>query len=336
MVSRKREGTISYHRKDSYLRVSQATATDDQYVCYYLDHTFVDPKKLALLSSRIKQNSLDHFKDALLVCTCHRIEVYFSCPPQKDPIEAVLGIKARRIKKKFELENRLIKICCGVKSIILGEKFIYHQVSQAVNSLPSGHIMQQFGNTVLKKARQIRENRNFYAADDYEGLSLSLINKWADCKQDNTLVVVGAGMLSLQVAMYASANNYENVVMVSRVAKKFRKKNRENPYPFRICSLYTLPETIFDNPFHCFIATTNIDDTYQTRLFDIITRDSCKSVIDMSSIPAFQPETVCGKSYITMYDDPYLNEVTRSNQKLLPVKKIVETDIKNRTSGAAQ
>lgn len=231
------------------------------------------------------------------------------------------------------MKNRLMRIACGVHSVILGEKFIYRQVAQAVEALPAGHAMAPFGRNVLEKAVKIREQHNFYAADDYEGLSLSLIDKWVDGADAGSLIVVGAGMLSLQVARHAAANNYTDVVMISRVAKKVRKKNRENPYPFKVCSLNTLPGEIYDSPFHCFIATTNICTDYRTRLLDIVGRPCCRSVIDMSSIPAFQPEAVSGKRYITMYDDPYLDEVTRSNEKLLPLKQIVENDIQKKTQG---
>ncbi len=336
MLVPERGVTISILTKDRDFTVSQSMVTEEMYACYYLDHTFVDPKKLAFISSEIKRNCCNHFKDALLVTTCHRVEAYYPFPISEDPIEKALGIKARCIRGKDALENRLMKISCGVQSVILGEKFIYYQVAQAVNALPDDHTMKRFGNNVLKNAKQVRENHNFYAVDDYEGISLSLINKWVDGTQFKTLIVVGAGMLSLQVAQYASRNNYTNVVMISRVAKKFRKKNRENPYPFQVCSLNTLPEDLYDNPFHCFIATTNICETYQTRLLDIVSQNNCKSVIDMSSIPAFQSETVTNKLHITMYDDPYLKEVTRSNQKLMPVKELVKNDIQNTTLGDAQ
>lgn len=301
------------------------------FACYYLDHTFINARKLAVLSSEMKQAFHPLFHDALLVCTCHRVEAYFPYLPDPDPIEAVLGIRSRCITGETQLRIRLTGICCGVESMILGEKFIFHQVAQAVNELPKDHAMKSFGETVLEQSGQIRRRHGFYADGDYEDITISLIDKLADAPSFTTLVVVGAGMLSQQVARHAGENCCENVIMVTRVAKKFRKKNRDTVYPYQVCSLNTLPGDLYDTPYHCFIATTNIHKDYQARLFDMIGRQNCRSVIDMSSIPAFQSAGLPGKSYITMYDAPYLEEVDRSNAKIEKKKKLVESEIFKRS-----
>jgi glutamyl-tRNA reductase len=297
------------------------------HICYYLDHTSFDALQLASLSAEIKKNKPDLLKNALLICTCHRIEAYFPFNPKEDPIMTLLGHKGRIIRGKEKLHSRLTGICCGLQSKILGEKFIYHQVEQAVELLQDDHPMKAFGDSVLAEAKRVRKKYDFFAAEDYEGISLGLINKLADHSKLKTLIVIGAGMLARQVAFYAGDNHFNRVVMVSRVAKKFRKKNRNTVYPFHVCSMNTLPENLCDSPFHCFIATTNISQEYQTLLLGITGQQNCKSIIDMSSLPAFQPERVCEKLYITMYDDQYLHEVDRSNSTLLPIKHLVETEI---------
>lgn len=333
MAAVKRSDIIYPNISDPGLDASRFPGLDGTSVCYFVDHTFVDPRKLAVLSAEVKKKRGDFFKEALLVCTCHRIEAYFPFGVQADPIEAALGIKAQIIGGEELLANRLLAIACGLESVILGEKFIYHQVAQAVNELPDGHAMKQFGSRILTLAGRIRKECNFYAADDYEGISFSLMDTRAKRSDADTLVVVGAGMLARRVAHYAGSLNYADIVMISRVAKKVRKKHRDNPCPFRVCSMNTLPKPLMEHPFDCFIGTTNISDAYRVQLLKIVTRDQCKSVIDMSSIPAFHPETVPCRVYITMYDRSYLDEVARSNKKIQARTGRVRDDIQQLTGG---
>lgn len=320
---------MSFFLKNTPINYSKNLPADDTHVCYFLDHSFFDSKKLACLSFEIKKNRNDLFENALLLCTCHRIEAYFPFNIPEDPIKTLLGHDANFFTGKEKAYTRLTEISCGLQSVILGEKFIYYQVEQAVNALPDNHPMKTFGKSVLKNSKRIREKHNFFATEDYEGISLSLINKLVNPSEIKTLVVIGAGMLSQQVALYAEANHYSRVVMITRVAKKFRKKTRGKPYSFLICSMHTLPDDLFDAPFHCFIATTDISEEYQARLFDIIIRKNCKAVIDMSSMPAFKSDALSGKLYITMYDNFYLREVSISNSNLFPVKHLVKKEISN-------
>jgi glutamyl-tRNA reductase len=99
--------------------------------CYFLEHSFVNPKILAELSVQAKNKFLFQPYDGVLLTTCQRIELYSNIPIN-DPFIDVFGFKSQYVYGCFDVYRRLVQIGCGLRSQILGETFIYTQLKNTI------------------------------------------------------------------------------------------------------------------------------------------------------------------------------------------------------------
>ena len=83
-----------------------------QYNCFYVDHTFFDPRKIGATYTRLHQD-LIHDAQSMVIATCQRIEIYTT--HENNPLEQ-LDLPFRAISGMDNLERRLVAICSGIES----------------------------------------------------------------------------------------------------------------------------------------------------------------------------------------------------------------------------
>ncbi|MFW5489781.1 MAG: hypothetical protein ACNI3A_15390 [Desulfovibrio sp.] len=104
----------------------------DSYHCYYMDHSFFDARQIGSIYSQLAGVcSENKDEDGLILSTCQRIEVYSAS--EGNPLSS-LELPFQHDSGKDSVKKRLLSICCGIESQILGEKNIYYQVRNACSS----------------------------------------------------------------------------------------------------------------------------------------------------------------------------------------------------------
>ncbi len=278
--------------------------------CYFLEHSFVNSRTLAELSYQVKNKFLPEYSDVVLLATCQRIELYCKTL-NKDPILDIFGFRGQCINGYLDVYHRLVQIGCGLRSQILGEKFIYTQLKNTIDSVPKDHPIHSIGFSALDLSQKLRKKHSFYASADYEEITFNLLNTQASKQSNSVLLVIGGGHLAQAIAKRA-LSNYSRVVIITREAKRLRKVFLNEPL-MEIYSINTLQSSLLALPFHCFIATTNLNDEYHTSLLKIINHSNCQAIVDMSSVPMFSEYISKKNCYTTMYDNSYLEIIETTN-----------------------
>ncbi|MBY0500638.1 MAG: hypothetical protein K2P93_01380 [Alphaproteobacteria bacterium] len=285
--------------------------------CYFMDHTFIDAYQMAKLSAKVEENRGDFhnfLQSAMLLRTCHRVEFYFNENTQTNPFKEVLGYDSYNTHKDGSAFLRLVEIACGVQSKIIGEKYIFEQVKKSADELDKDHPFKKDALEALSIARELREKNSFYAPIDYEQIvSRQLSSYLKDISSSHKLLVVGSGMLAKSIISHALQEGKIEILMVSRVAKKIKKKADYKNSKLNICSVFNIPDHFISTNFHCFLATTNINEVYKEKLLSYLNRKECLSIVDMSSLPAFNESDIKGKDYITMYHETFRKYVDENN-----------------------
>jgi hypothetical protein len=177
--------------------------------------------------------------------------------------------------------------------------------------------MHLLGCSALDISQKLRKKHNFYANADYEEIALNLLSMKSSKQSVSTLIIIGGGQLAQAIANNAKPSNYKKVIVITRNAKKLRKSFLDHS-AIDIYSMHTLPFNLLTLPFHCFIATNNLNNEYHTLLLSIINHANCQAIVDMSSVPMFSNYVSKDRCYITMYDKSYFEVIETTNCLLRP------------------
>ena len=196
--------------------------------CRFLEHTFLDTKTMAQLHQLTEElNLTENLEEAMLLATCHRIEIFSLVPIPPTPFRDAFGYDGYAVAGKGEVYRRMLEIACGLRSQVLGEKLIAKQFEQAVDSMPSGQPLWVTGKAAARAAEKLRQKFGFFAQLDYEELvfhNLAVDEDRSLPGEGRSLLIIGSGMLAQAVTLRAPHFGYNKVAMVSRVPKQVRKR----------------------------------------------------------------------------------------------------------------
>lgn len=266
---------------------------------------------------------------AMFLGTCHRIEVYSVDPVPDDVLTTTFGHAGRTIAGNAAVYGRMLEIATGLRSQVLGEKFIHRQFTQAIEAVPAGTKVWAIATSASRMAERIRDHFGFYARFDYEETSLQHLTPDPDAG-DRSLLIVGTGMLAKAVAVRALQYGYGEIVLVSRDPKKFRKRHRDLPIA-GVFKPSDVPAAFLAKPFAAFIATDGLEGTpYGAEIVALLRGTPCTGIADMSSLPLTFPSDMKVTPF-TMFDPSYLAGIDRANRQLERVAGLVDREVKKLT-----
>ncbi len=272
-------------------------------LCYYIDHEVLSPFGIAQLKTSMKEELLnvDEQREAFL-STCHRLELYTDSVARQSAFTQAIGVQPHIDQN---VPQRLEDIASGRKSQLLGERAIYFQVENSFAKLPVENPYYHIGDTALSRAKAFREKHDFYAEYDYEDIVFNLLPSM------DTLIVVGSGMLGQMIAKASHERGTERTILVTRNPKKSKKRLISTRFQ-EIYSFGSLPADATQLPFTCLIATDQVNDDYRSKILALVNHEKNELTVNLSALP-FTDGIFKRDRYVTMYDDPYLDEVNRSN-----------------------
>jgi len=299
--------------------------------CEFIEHTFIDGPRLAFLLENTEGLAvLRRNKHAMLLTTCHRIEL-FTYGDTTGLLAKTLNEPTRIIRGSESVYRHLISIACGLRSLILGEKFITHQVMNAFCSLPPGNCFKEWSDPVLLKAAQLREEFGFSTTHDYEQTAFKMFDSMCleyGFSRPERLLIIGGGRLAQCTALLASKGSFSCIYVISRSHKKVRRRLPKNLI-VQVGNLASLDPSVVDDPFFCFIATDNLNGHYGDSLRRLLAQSGCQGIVDFSKNPLLGNGDLSFKPYVTMEDPQFTKEIHKGNVQLTFVVKKLKAKIEN-------
>lgn len=284
--------------------------------CAYIDASVLPMSQLAQLYHKLSLETTWHPPESFCLVTCQRVEVYSMGPPLdlsglRDMVHLLDSVAVRQ---------RLSEVAAGVRSHLLGERFILEQVERSARSLPVDHPITPLVVEAIEVAKQARQTHSFIAVADYPELVSRLL------PQDGGLtLVVGGGMLAQAVAARL-ANDMTDLVMVTRSLKKLRRSLAILDLRVNTINYFNLAAVLDGRQYTVVIATDQVTDELQSRLSQLVSTPACKGAVDLCSVPICPPgEQPTG--YITMYDPEFAALVAEINEGLRDRVDLVRSDI---------
>ena len=182
---------------------------------------------------------LEYFKSecqlqgAIILATCNRTEVYFETmtTTTDDLLLAFLNfIKVdASFKTYFEkgettdvTVNHLLEVAGGLRSMVIGDAQIINQIKRAYQISAQhqlqGKRLERAMQTMFKMHKRIQNETNFRtgtASLSYVGLRLCK-QEFGKSIKEKSLLIVGAGEISRDVAKYAHKFNFKQIAIVNR------------------------------------------------------------------------------------------------------------------------
>jgi len=180
----------------------------------------VDAAGRAVLASEMRR-WVDAGGVGLALLTCHRAELYgFGPTPTLDAV---------RIQTGDEAVAHLMRVACGLESVIVGEDEVLRQVREALRRAAAGprldHRLHRLFETAIAAGRRARSGRT----ESSGNLAQSAV-AWLHSKSDvsgRMVVVVGAGRMGAALAHSARRTGAEvtiasrDVMRASRLASAY-------------------------------------------------------------------------------------------------------------------
>ncbi|WP_331765116.1 hypothetical protein [Nocardia sp. NBC_01388] len=247
----------------------------------------------------------------LLLHTCQRVEVYRAARPPVKELGLVPAVSARTVVGEAAA-RRLTEIAAGVRSELLGERFVLGQVEAAGRRLPATHPLKALVAESVSIARWLRVEHGFAAAVDYPGLAFSLLTTDPPTRRTPALLVVGGGALARAVAADALAAGYRDTVMVTRSPKRLRKRlTPEIRARVSVCTPEHAGKQLAGSPWDAVVATTNLVEPYRLQVAALLDDRGCESAVDLSGLPVHEHTS---DRYEHMYGQRFARAIARQNE----------------------
>ncbi|QTL33890.1 MULTISPECIES: glutamyl-tRNA reductase [Pseudoalteromonas] len=211
------------------------------------------------LSDALQQLSeLPQFNESVIVSTCNRTEIYCSLGDSNS--QALLGWLAEfhQIEEQELAENvyvhhnqdavnHLMRVACGLDSLVLGEPQILGQIKQAYNSAKAHNGIQPVFERLFQKtfsvAKQVRTETEIGASAvsvAYAAVNLAK-HIYGQLEKTNVLLI-GAGETIELVAKHLSQHNPKAITVANRTIE--RAQTLADEINASVISLAQLPEQL--------------------------------------------------------------------------------------------
>ncbi|MDQ9092840.1 glutamyl-tRNA reductase [Pseudoalteromonas haloplanktis] len=211
------------------------------------------------LSEALQQLSdHDQFNEAVIVSTCNRTEIYCSLAQQNSQIllqwlASFHGLDEYELSSNVychqdnEAINHLMRVACGLDSLVLGEPQILGQIKQAYNSAKNHNSVSVVFDRLFQKtfsvAKQVRTETDIGASAVSVAYAAVNLAKHIYGKLDKTKVLlIGAGETIELVAKHLHQNDPQQITVANRTIERARLLAEE--VNADIIALAQLPERL--------------------------------------------------------------------------------------------
>lgn len=256
--------------------------------CSYIDPTTHPLDELGKEYAKQTSISPSGTSAEAVLRTCHRFERYWAA--HGDFALANVSPHGPVVSGHGPVSARLAQIAAGVRSLIVGERFVYGQVRAAFFYLPADHLLLNAATDALATAVEARRRFQLQARLDYSGLARMLLDG-EPSPTPGTVVVVGGGMLARSIADELTASR--SVVMVTRSPKRLRRRLADSGIQAGVSRASTIETEVAGRRYDLVLATSGLEGDYRERIVDVSESQQCRSVIDlcatrtMSARPAY-------------------------------------------------
>ncbi|KTF14744.1 glutamyl-tRNA reductase [Pseudoalteromonas sp. H105] len=212
------------------------------------------------LSEALQQLSdHDQFNEAVIVSTCNRTEIYCSLAQQNSQIllqwlASFHGLDEHELSKNVycyqheQAINHLMRVACGLDSLVLGEPQILGQIKQAYNSAKNHNSVNLIFDRLFQKtfsvAKQVRTETEIGASAVSVAYAAVNLAKHIYGKLDKTKVLlIGAGETIELVAKHLYQNEPQQITVANRTIERARSLAQE--VSANVIALAQLPERLY-------------------------------------------------------------------------------------------
>lgn len=281
-------------------------------ICYFIDHTSCDnnEQELAKLSLTHKASNFLDPKNGISLITCHRIEYYINSRDNKQTFEKIFK-DFNKILVPSQINLRLFEISLGLRSKIIGENSIFKQASQSIQNYLYHNPQNKNFMNILSNAKITRDRFKFWAKNHGQ-----LVYDHIKNSNGKTLLLFGASSLNQTIISSINFNvDYGKIVLITRNIKRAKKYINFFRFPIEITDIYNININLLNNPYDIFIATDQIDMSYQKEIVNLCANEKCLNVVDVSSSPLSEISSITN-NYFSMYSETTNNFIMKSNLKM--------------------
>jgi glutamyl-tRNA reductase len=216
------------------------------------------PEQLSNALSQLA--SSEQFKEAVIVSTCNRTELY--CSLEHSNSQALLKwladfhcIDTEQLEDNVYIHqnqdaiNHLMRVACGLDSLVLGEPQILGQIKQSYNSAKQHHCVLPTFERLFQKtfsvAKQVRTETDIGASAVSVAYAAVNLAKHIYGQLDKTKVLlIGAGETIELVARHLYQQHPKAITVANRTIE--RAKSLAEEVDAEVISLAQLPEKLHD------------------------------------------------------------------------------------------
>lgn len=186
---------------------------------------------LPLLAAR------EGIQEAVILCTCNRMEIYTRVEQMEVAIASVKGFIADNYHGKGKLDsflyivtgreaiNHLFRVSSGLDSQVLGENQILSQVKKAYRLALKSNTANGFLKPLLHGAisvgKKVREKTEIsYGGVSVGSVAVELVKKRLKSLKDKIILVLGAGEMSQLVASSLAKEGAKTIIVSNRTYEK--------------------------------------------------------------------------------------------------------------------
>jgi len=198
---------------------------------------YLNPLQQDLLLSELKNHPL--ITEAFILSTCNRIEVYLKPIDSSIDSSFVISLIAKIKKINFDFDvssyiytyegsqalDHLLRVSCGLESLILGEKQILGQVKHAVDRARESGTLSRYFNILTNLAIRTGKKAQHETAISHGGSSIS----WAAIEkarkttgnlEDKAVLVIGAGKMGEIALNHLHDLGVKKIFLMNRTGEK--------------------------------------------------------------------------------------------------------------------
>lgn len=198
---------------------------------------YLNPHQQDLLLSELKNHPL--VTEAFVLSTCNRVEVYLKRVDTSLDASFVIALmtKIKKISVGLDVSSyiyvyegpqaleHLLRVACGLESLILGETQILGQVKSAVERARQLGTLSRYFNILTQIAIRTGKKAQHETAIGHGGSSVS----WAAINraeqiighlQDKSLLVIGAGKMGAMALNYLHHLGVKKIYLMNRTGQK--------------------------------------------------------------------------------------------------------------------
>jgi glutamyl-tRNA reductase len=288
----------------------------------YADTTTADSRSLGRVHELLTREPIRLDGDCLLVQTCQRVEVYWAGEaPDLVSLQRTVDLSGR--VETDAVLPRLTEIATGLRSELVGERFIHEQLRRARLHLEPDSAVGAAADHALYFAEALRRRHDFRARVDYPDLTFDLLD--AQPHSAPILVIVGSGLLAQAVTAHSRVAGYERVLMVTRSPKRLRKRGRGT---IGAASAFTVPRALQElknRDWDVVIATSNLTAQHRAAVTRLLSSPGRRTVVDLGSVPVVAEPL--DDRHFTLYHDSFVRLVGGQNAAVAEAAARVRGDL---------